>query len=155
MRTAETRPPSPTGTPGPAGPTASASLVASERWARAGWLLAAAVVVALGLLLPGPAPAALAALLGGALYTALLHTLLMAAAPRLGPWAAGTTALAASWAVEFFQLSHVPADLAAHSRLACLALGTTFDLPDLLGYLLGATATTATHLALRRLRARH
>ncbi|MFJ5234392.1 DUF2809 domain-containing protein [Kitasatospora sp. NPDC088391] len=152
MRTAEPRPPSPAE---PVAPVAPAVSAASERRARAGWLLAAAVVVALGLLAPALAPAALAALLGGALYTALLHTLLMAAAPRLGPRTAGATALAASWAVEFCQISRIPADLAAHSRLARLALGTTFDPSDLLGYLLGAVATTTAHLALRRLRNHH
>ncbi|RKE16950.1 DUF2809 domain-containing protein [Streptomyces sp. TLI_171] len=119
--------------------------------ARAGWLLAAAAVLGLGLVAPGLAPPAAAALLGGALYTALLHTLLMAAAPRLGPWTAGGAALAASWAVELFQLTGVPADLGAHSRLARLVLGTTFDLSDLPAYLLGAAAVVAVRLALRAL----
>lgn len=122
--------------------------------ARIGWLLAAAVVVALGLLAPPLLPPPAGTLLGGALYTALLHTLLMAAAPRLGPGAAAGAALAASWAVELSQLSGVPADLAAHSRLARLALGTTFDPADLLGYTLGALAAAAVHLAVRRLAGR-
>ncbi|MFG2693448.1 DUF2809 domain-containing protein [Kitasatospora sp. NPDC048407] len=118
---------------------------------RARWLLAAAAVVALGLVAPGLLPSAAGALLGGALYTALLHTLLMAAAPRLRPWTAGAAALATSFAVETFQLTGVPEALAAHSRLARLALGTTFDPSDLLGYTLGALAAVAAHLAARRL----
>ncbi|MGW4384587.1 ribosomal maturation YjgA family protein [Kitasatospora sp. NPDC004531] len=117
---------------------------------RIGWLLAATAVLALGLTGPGLLPPAAGALLGGALYTALLHTLLMAAAPRLRPRTAGAAALAASFAVELFQLTGVPETLGARSRPARLALGTTFDASDLLGYTLGALAATAAHLAARR-----
>ncbi|MFC8722792.1 DUF2809 domain-containing protein [Kitasatospora sp. NPDC057198] len=120
-----------------------------ERRARVGWLAGAGAVLLLGLALPALVPAAAAALLGGALYTALLHTVLMAAAPRLGPWTAAGTALAASWAVELFQASGLPADLGEHSRFSRLLLGTTFDLPDLLGYAIGAAAVLAVHRALR------
>ncbi|MFD7730400.1 DUF2809 domain-containing protein [Kitasatospora phosalacinea] len=124
-----------------------------ERRARARWLAGAAAVLLLGLVLPGLAPQRAAALLGGALYTALLYTVLMAAAPRLGPWTAGGTALAASWAVELFQASGLPADLGRSSLLSRLVLGTTFDLPDLLGYALGAVVLVAVHhLARRRAR---
>ncbi|MFJ4675827.1 DUF2809 domain-containing protein [Kitasatospora sp. NPDC088783] len=118
--------------------------------ARAGWLAGAVAVLASGLVVPGLAPARAAALLGGALYTALLYTLLMAAAPRLGPRSAGAAALAASWAVELFQLTGLPADLGRRSRLARLVLGTTFDASDLLGYALGAAVALAAHLAVRR-----
>ncbi|MFF2815189.1 DUF2809 domain-containing protein [Kitasatospora cineracea] len=118
--------------------------------ARAGWTAAAGAVLALGLVAPGLVPAGAASLLGGALYTALLYTLLSAAAPRLGPWTAGTAALAAGWAVELFQLTGLPADLGRHSRLARLVLGTTFDPVDLLGYALGAAAATALHGLARR-----
>ncbi|MFD0560688.1 DUF2809 domain-containing protein [Kitasatospora saccharophila] len=121
-----------------------------ERRARAGWLAAAGAVLLLGLALPALVPDGAAALLGGALYTALLHTVLMAAAPRLGPWTAAGTALAASWAVELFQVTGLPADLGEHSRLGRLVLGTTFDPSDLLGYALGAAAVLAAHHALRR-----
>ncbi|MEU3498265.1 DUF2809 domain-containing protein [Kitasatospora cineracea] len=118
--------------------------------ARAGWTAAAGAVLAFGLVAPGLVPAGAASLLGGALYTALLYTLLSAAAPRLGPWTAGAAALAAGWAVELFQLTGLPADLGRHSRLARLVLGTTFDPADLLGYALGAAAATALHLLARR-----
>nr|WP_254898426.1 DUF2809 domain-containing protein [Kitasatospora sp. NA04385] len=94
---------------------------------------------------PALVPVGAATLLGGALYTALLHTLLMAAAPRLGPWTAAGAALAASWAVELFQLTGLPAELGRHSRLARLVLGTTFDPSDLPGYALGAAALLAVH----------
>ncbi|MGW4695217.1 DUF2809 domain-containing protein [Kitasatospora cineracea] len=118
--------------------------------ARAGWTAAAGAVLALGLVAPGLVPAGAASLLGGALYTALLYTLLSAAAPRLGPWTAGAAGLAAGWAVELFQLTGLPADLGRHSRLARLVLGTTFDPVDLLGYALGAAAATALHRLARR-----
>ncbi|MFE1318263.1 DUF2809 domain-containing protein [Kitasatospora phosalacinea] len=144
--------------PGPAVPRGAARRSAEppgERRARARWLAGAAAVLLLGLVLPALAPQRAAALLGGALYTALLYTVLMAAAPRLGPWTAGGTALAASWAVELFQVSGLPADLGRSSLLSRLVLGTTFDLPDLLGYALGAVVLVAVHqLARRRARRR-
>ncbi|MFF4340881.1 DUF2809 domain-containing protein [Kitasatospora sp. NPDC001540] len=121
-----------------------------ERRARAYWLAGAAAVLLLGLALPGLVPGRAAALLGGALYTALLYTVLMAAAPRLGPWTAGGSALAASWAVELFQASGLPAGLGRHSLLARLVLGTTFDPSDLPGYALGAAALVAVHQLARR-----
>ncbi|MFJ5927009.1 DUF2809 domain-containing protein [Kitasatospora sp. NPDC092948] len=154
MRTGDPHPTEPHRPPGTAGLTEHPTGRGAAARARAGWLLAAAAVVALGLAAPGLLPAAAGALLGGALYTVLLHTLLMAAAPRLRPRTAGAAALAASWAVELFQLTGVPAALSAHSRLARLALGTTFDLSDLLGYTLGAAAAVAVHAAARRIRRR-
>ncbi|MFB7948879.1 DUF2809 domain-containing protein [Kitasatospora phosalacinea] len=138
---------------GPAVPRGAARRSAEppgERRARVRWLAGAAAVLLLGLVLPALAPQRAAALLGGALYTALLYTVLMAAAPRLGPWTAGGTALAASWAVELFQASGLPADLGRSSLLSRLVLGTTFDLPDLLGYALGAVVLVAVHQLARR-----
>ncbi|MER5630139.1 DUF2809 domain-containing protein [Streptomyces nitrosporeus] len=85
---------------------------------------------------------------GDALYTVLIHTLVVLAVPRTRPRAAAGAALALSWAVELAQLTGVPERLAAHSTLARLVLGTTFNAPDLLWYAVGAASAGALHTAL-------
>ncbi|GFM98691.1 hypothetical protein Sfulv_35020 [Streptomyces fulvorobeus] len=54
-------------------------------------------------------------------------------------------ALAFSWAVEFTQLTDVPAELAARSTAARLVLGSTFNAPDLFWYGVGAAAAGCAH----------
>ncbi|MFG3494943.1 DUF2809 domain-containing protein [Streptomyces sp. NPDC047886] len=78
---------------------------------------------------------------GDALYTVLILALVVLVAPRLRPSAAAGTALAVSWAVELFQLTGVPARLAADPVVgtpARLVLGTSFNAPDLFWYVAGA-----------------
>ncbi|WP_341873939.1 DUF2809 domain-containing protein [Streptomyces ficellus] len=87
---------------------------------------------------------------GDVLYTVLVAALVVLAAPRLRPVAAAVTAFGLSCAVELFQLTGVPAALAAHSRIAPLVLGTSFHAPDLLWYAVGAAAGWAVHAAARR-----
>ncbi|MGW1316947.1 ribosomal maturation YjgA family protein [Streptomyces sp. NPDC002426] len=86
---------------------------------------------------------------GDALYTVLIHTLVVLLAPRVRPLAAAGIALAFSWAVELAQLTGVPADLARHSTVARLVLGSTFNAPDLLWYAVGAALAWAVHRGLR------
>lgn len=77
---------------------------------------------------------------GDALYTLLILTLVVLAAPRMAPAQAAGTALAVSWAVELIQLTGLPAELSARSTAARLVLGSTFNAPDLFWYAVGATA---------------
>ncbi|MER6712582.1 MULTISPECIES: DUF2809 domain-containing protein [unclassified Streptomyces] len=131
-RIAETR----DGAPGPA----------RTRLAAAG---AAVVTVGAGLGLRTVAAGDVAKYGGDALYTVLLLTLVVLAAPRVTPLAAAGSALAASWAVEFLQLSPVPAELSARSTLARLVLGSTFNAPDLLWYTVGAATGWLIHTLVR------
>ncbi|MEU0586399.1 DUF2809 domain-containing protein [Streptomyces sp. NPDC006132] len=131
-RIAETR----DGAPGPA----------RTRLAAAG---AAVVTVGAGLGLRTVAAGDVAKYGGDALYTVLLLTLVVLAAPRVTPLVAAGSALAASWAVEFLQLSPVPAELSARSTLARLVLGSTFNAPDLLWYTVGAAAGWLIHTLVR------
>ena len=103
--------------------------------------VAAVLVVGVGLL----APRLVGAWTGGVLYTLLVWTLVVFAAPRTRPVVAVSAALAISWAVEFFQLSPYPAELSRRSVLARLALGSTFDTGDLLWYAVGAAIALALH----------
>ncbi|RPK93471.1 MULTISPECIES: DUF2809 domain-containing protein [Streptomyces] len=116
--------------------------------------VAAVVTVASGLAVRAGADGAFAKYAGSALYTVLLCTLVAFCAPRARPVVVASTALAVSWAVEFAQLTGVPAELSAHSTVARLVLGSTFNAPDLLWYAVGAAAAWAVHAAARRLATR-
>ncbi|MFD9437109.1 DUF2809 domain-containing protein [Streptomyces sp. NPDC060002] len=85
---------------------------------------------------------------GDALYTLLLLTLFVLVVPRVRPLTAAGGALAASWAVEFLQLSQVPTELSRRSALAHLVLGSTFNAPDLFWYAVGAGVGWLIHTAL-------
>ncbi|MFI6104336.1 DUF2809 domain-containing protein [Streptomyces sp. NPDC051310] len=111
---------------------------------------AAALTVAAGLGVRSAATGEWAAFAGDALYTVLIVALVAAVAPRLRPAVAAGTALGFSYAVELFQLTGVPAALAARSALAPLVLGTSFHAPDLLRYAVGAAAGWAVYAGLCR-----
>ncbi|HBF85597.1 MAG TPA: DUF2809 domain-containing protein [Streptomyces sp.] len=85
---------------------------------------------------------------GDALYTVLIHTLVVLLVPRVRPLTAAGAALAVSWAVELAQLTDLPAELARHSTAARLVLGSTFNAPDLLWYAVGAALAWALHTGL-------
>ncbi|MFF3948055.1 DUF2809 domain-containing protein [Streptomyces sp. NPDC001902] len=108
---------------------------------------AAVITVGAGLGLRAVAEGSVAKYGGDALYTVLLVTLVVLAAPRVTPLMATGSALAASWVIEFLQLSDVPAELAQRSLVARLVLGSTFNPPDLLWYAVGAAAGWLVHTA--------
>ncbi|WP_380281775.1 DUF2809 domain-containing protein [Kitasatospora purpeofusca] len=120
------------------------------RWAVRGLAAAAAALsVAAGLGVRAVLGGEAAKYAGDALYTVLLYTLVVLLAPRLRPWTAAAWAAGLSWAVELFQLTGVPDDLARHSTLARLVLGSTFNPPDLLWYLAGAASAALAHRGAR------
>ncbi|MGW2276629.1 ribosomal maturation YjgA family protein [Streptomyces sp. NPDC001770] len=82
---------------------------------------------------------------GDALYTVLIGALVVLAAPRVRPAPAAGVALAFSCSVELAQLTGVPAELAARSGVFRLVLGSTFNAPDLLWYVVGAAFSWAVH----------
>ncbi|WP_371674994.1 DUF2809 domain-containing protein [Streptomyces sp. NBC_01276] len=108
---------------------------------------AAVVTVGAGLGLRAVAAGSVAKYGGDALYTVLVLSLVVLVAPRLTPLRAAGTALAISWAVEFLQLSPLPAELAQRSAVARLILGSTFNAPDLFWYAAGAAAGCLVHAA--------
>ncbi|WP_377272342.1 DUF2809 domain-containing protein [Peterkaempfera sp. SMS 1(5)a] len=111
---------------------------------------AAVLTVAAGLGVRAVAGGEVAKYAGDALYTVLVYALVMLNAPRTRPTAAAAVALGISWAVEFLQISSVPAELSARSRVARLVLGSTFNPPDLVWYAAGAALALLAHLTLRR-----
>jgi hypothetical protein len=97
--------------------------------------LAVPVVLAAGLGVRAFAGGDFAKYAGVALYATLIYALV---AFWLRPLPAALVATAFSWAVELFQLTGIPAELSAHSGLAHLVLGSTFNAPDLFWYAAGA-----------------
>jgi hypothetical protein len=111
---------------------------------------AAAVTVAAGLGIRVLAQGDVSKYGADAFYTVLVYALSVVAVPRIRPLTAASVALGVSWAVEFFQLSPVPAELSRHSLVARLVLGTTFNAPDLLWYVVGAAFALLVHVSARR-----
>ena len=107
---------------------------------RATAAVAALVTVGAGLGLRAVTTGDVAKYGGDALYTLLILSLVVLAAPRATPLKAAGVALSVSWGVEFLQLSGLPADLSRHSTAARLILGSTFNAPDLFWYVIGAIA---------------
>ncbi len=112
--------------------------------------IAAMLTVGMGLGLRAVTAGSVAKYGGDALYTVLILALVVLAAPRLTPLRAATSALAISWAVEFLQLSGIPAELSERSVIARLVLGSTFNAPDLFWYGVGAGAGRLVLTAVRR-----
>jgi hypothetical protein len=116
-------------------------------------VLAAAVTVAAGLATRVPPLAGLPwrDAVGDALYTVLVYCLMVFAVPSVRPVAAAAAAGAFSFAVEFGQLTALPATAARHFPAARLVLGTAFSAADLAWYAAGAVLAAATHHGLSRL----
>ncbi|MEU4364468.1 DUF2809 domain-containing protein [Promicromonospora sp. NPDC023987] len=114
---------------------------------------AAVVTVAAGLSVRSVLGGDLAKYAGDALYALLIFWLVLVVAPRTRAWVAAIVAFGVSAAVELFQLTGVPAELGAHSTLARLVLGTTFNAPDLPFYAVGAASGWALHRIARAVRA--
>ncbi|MEU6525860.1 DUF2809 domain-containing protein [Streptomyces sp. NPDC046924] len=100
--------------------------------------VAAPAVIGAGLGLRTVATGDVAKYGGDALYTLLVLALVVLVAPRMTPPRATGVALAVSWGIEFLQLTGLPAQLARHSTVAPLVLGSTFNAPDLFWYVVGA-----------------
>lgn len=131
--------------PGPASIPATA--------VRAAAAAATVLTVAAGLGVRAVSGGEVAKYAGDALYTVLIHTLVVLLVPRVRPLTAAGTALAVSWAVELVQLTDLPAELSRHSTAARLVLGSTFNAPDLFWYAVGAALAWAVHTRLTARRA--
>ncbi|AUY48124.1 DUF2809 domain-containing protein [Streptomyces sp. CB01881] len=113
--------------------------------------VAAVLTVAAGLGVRAVAGGEFAKCAGDALYTVLVYALVLLVAPRLRPLPAAGLAAGLSWAVELFQLTGVPDELGRRSTLARLVLGSTFNAPDLLWYVVGAALAAVVHAGAVRL----
>lgn len=111
--------------------------------ARSLYALAAIGVVGFGLLWRSrllPLPAFLMKYGGDALWAALVYLLIRFAGPALTTLRSAVLAFTVAALVEFAQLYHSPwIDAIRGTRLGALALGNTFNWPDIPAYALGIT----------------
>ncbi len=109
-----------------------------SRWV---YLSAALVVVAIGLLLRSawvPLPPFVVKYGGVALWATMLLLLLATARPRIATPRLALAGLCLAWTVEFLQLYRAPwIDAIRATRPGHLVLGSTFNPPDLLAYVVG------------------
>lgn len=101
------------------------------------------LVVLAGLVGRFALPGFLGDLVGGITYAALIYVLVAAAWPQLARAHVGMLAWLASCAVELFQLTGIPNDLADAFSPSRLVLGTSFAATDLLAYAIGAGVAAA------------
>jgi len=87
----------------------------------------------------------LAQISGTALYASAFYGGVLFLWPRGRPLPVALISLAFCWAVEFFQLTGVPASLSAHSVVARLVLGRVFDPSDLVWYVVGILLAVGFH----------
>ncbi len=120
---------------------------------RAAFLLAALLTIAAGLGARAVLSGLPAKLAGDALYTVLVHVLVLVARPGTPPRRAGAISLGLSFAIELFQLTPYPAWLSSKHVLLRLIFGTTFGVVDLVGYVLGAALAVSVQAGLARARA--
>jgi hypothetical protein len=80
---------------------------------------------------------------GTALYASMVYAGTVFLRPRMSPLLAGGIAVGFCWLVEFFQLTGIPATLSAHSVVARLVLGVTFDWTDIWWYPVGVVPLVA------------
>ncbi|NUT21165.1 MAG: DUF2809 domain-containing protein [Hamadaea sp.] len=112
--------------------------------------VAGVVVLLLGLGVRAFTAGAFAKYAGVALYAVLVYFLVLVVAPRVRPLTAAVVALGFCWAVEFFQLTPIPAELSDRSTVARLVLGSTFNAPDLLWYAVGIGLAALLHRSVVR-----
>ncbi len=114
-------------------------------------MVAAALVVAVGLAvhLAGSGPLADAA--GDALYAVMIYLVIAILLPRASVWVVGASAVVVCTAIEVFQLTGLPGAWAETFWPIRLVLGVGFDARDLVAYGAGAAAAVGCDLALRAL----
>jgi hypothetical protein len=87
---------------------------------------------------------------GTALYASMIYAGVFVLWPSMPPVRAGLVAVGFCWAMEFFQLTGIPAALSARSLLARLALGVQFDAVDVAWYPVGVVPLVVLHLLVTR-----
>lgn len=109
------------------------------------------MVVLVGLVVHRVLPAgAVTDIAGDALYTVAVYAGLVLLFPALPPRVVALLAGGWSVAVELFQATGIPAELARRFPPIALVLGTGFDARDLVVYVVAAVAAGAVDLGLTR-----
>jgi len=114
------------------------------RFRRLSALFALAATIAAGLVTHLVLPSnVMTDIAGDALYVAAVYAAIVLVLPRVRPLVVGVVAGGWSIAVELFQATGVPAELAERFRPLALVLGTGFDPRDLVVYVAAVVAAVA------------
>lgn len=117
---------------------------------RVGLTLAAVVTIALGLGIRTLVDAAWAGPAGDVLYAVMVYLAVAFLLPRRPRWVAVVVAFCLCAAIELFQATGIPAELAQQWPLVRLVLGTTFVPGDLLAYAAGVVLAALADAVLSR-----
>lgn len=115
-------------------------------------LMAAAFVIAAGLVVHFLGSGPLADSAGDALYAVMVYLVVGVALPRTGVVFVAMIAAGICAVIEVFQLTGLPAAWAQSFWPVRLVLGVRFDPRDLIFYALGACAAASLDVAIRRRR---
>jgi hypothetical protein len=113
-------------------------------------LAAVVVIVGLAFGIRSVSDGGLAQYSGTALYASMIYAGVFLLWPAVPPVRAGIVAVAFCWAVEFLQLTGVPAALSERSSAARLVLGASFDWVDVAWYPVGVVPLVVLHLLVSR-----
>ncbi|GAB7043606.1 MULTISPECIES: ribosomal maturation YjgA family protein [Catenuloplanes] len=110
--------------------------------------LTAITLIIIALSIRTLADGAIVQISGTVLYASMIYAVVVFLLPRARPRVSGAIAVGLCWAVEFSQLTGVPAALSERSALARLALGAHFDPIDVLWYPAGVVPLVLLHTLL-------
>ena len=113
-------------------------------------LAAVVVIVGLAFGIRSVSDGGLAQHSGTALYASMIYAGVFLLWPVVPPVRAGVIAVGFCWAVEFFQLTGIPAALSERSPAARLVLGASFDWVDVAWYPVGVVPLVVLHLLVSR-----
>ena len=123
---------------------------ATVRTRRRRLLIAAVLVIAVGLAVHLLGSGPVADFAGDALYAVMIYLVIAVVFARAASWVVGAAAVVVCTLIELFQLTGLPGVWAEAFWPVRLVLGAGFDARDLIAYAVGAAAATVCDLILRR-----
>ncbi|WP_311245939.1 DUF2809 domain-containing protein [Microbacterium sp. WCS2018Hpa-23] len=116
-------------------------------------LIAAVLVIVVGLAVHLIGSGPVADFAGDALYAVMIYLVIAIVFARVASWVVGAAAVVVCTLIEVFQLTGLPGVWAHAFWPVRLVLGAGFDARDLIAYAVGAALATVCDLILRRRRA--
>lgn len=117
-------------------------------------LIAAVLVIVVGLAVHLIGSGPVADFAGDALYAVMIYLAIAVVFARVASWIVGAAAVVVCTLIELFQLTGLPGVWAEAFWPVRLVLGAGFDARDLIAYAVGTALATVCDLVTRRSRAR-
>lgn len=117
-------------------------------------LIAAVLVIVVGLAVHLIGSGPVADFTGDALYAMMIYLVIAVVFARVASWVVGAAAVVVCTLIELFQLTGLPGVWAEAFWPVRLVLGAGFDARDFIAYAVGAALATVCDLVRRRSRAR-